>query len=38
MVGTVNSEIFATVLYRGSYVSAHVLLDLLNNVGKRDKM
>ena len=25
-------------LYRGSYVSAHVLLNLLNELGKRDKM
>ena len=24
--------------YRGSYISAHVLLDLLNELGKRDKM
>ena len=23
---------------RGSYMSAHVLLDLLNQLGKRDKM
>ena len=25
-------------LYRGSYMSAHVLLILLNELGKRDKM
>ena len=25
-------------LYRGSYMSAHVLLNLLNNLRKRDKM
>ena len=25
-------------LYRGSYMSAHVLLNLLNELGKRDKM
>ena len=25
-------------LYRGSYISAHVLLNLLNELGKRDKM
>ena len=25
-------------LYRGSYMSAHVLLNLLNKLGKRDKM
>ena len=24
--------------YRGSYMSAHVLLNLLNEFGKRDKM
>ena len=27
-----------TSLYRGSYMSAHVLLNLLNELGKRDKM
>ena len=26
------------LLYRGSYMSAHVLLSLLNKLGKRDKM
>ena len=25
-------------LYRGSYISAHVLFNLLNELGKRDKM
>ena len=25
-------------LYRGSYMSAHVSLNLLNELGKRDKM
>ena len=25
-------------IYRGSYISAHVLLNLLNELGKRDKM
>ena len=25
-------------LHRGSYMSAHVLLNLLNELGKRDKM
>ena len=25
-------------IYRGSYMSAHVLLHLLNELGKRDKM
>ena len=28
----------ACVLYRGSYMGAHVLLNLLNNLGKSDKM
>ena len=27
-----------TSLHRGSYISAHVLLILLNELGKRDKM
>ena len=27
-----------TILNRGSYMSAHVLLNLLNTFGKRDKM
>ena len=27
-----------TALHRGSYMSAHVLLNLLNELGKRDKM
>ena len=27
-----------TNLHRGSYMSAHVLLNLLNELGKRDKM
>ena len=27
-----------TTIYRGSYMSAHVLLNLLNKLGKRDKM
>ena len=25
-------------IYRGSYMSAHVLLNVLNELGKRDKM
>ena len=29
---------FHTILHRGSYMSAHVLLNLLNELGKRDKM
>ena len=27
-----------STMNRGSYMSAHVLLNLLNNLGKRDKM
>ena len=27
-----------SVIYGGSYMSAHVLLNLLNELGKRDKM
>ena len=30
--------LFEHGLYRGSYMSAHVLLNLLNELGKRDKM
>ena len=30
--------IYLLYLYRGSYMSAHVLLNLLNKLGKRDKM
>ena len=29
---------YASLLNRGSYMSAHVLLNLLNELGKRDKM
>ena len=28
----------ALIINRGSYMSAHVLLNLLNELGKRDKM
>ena len=28
----------AVPLYRGYYISAHVLLNLFNKLGKRDKM
>ena len=31
-------EILGRIYYRGSYMSAHVLLDLLNELGKSDKM
>ena len=29
---------FSMMIHRGSYMSAHVLLNLLNELGKRDKM
>ena len=32
-----KSELFFFI-YRGSYMGAHVLLNLLNELGKRDKM
>ena len=31
-------QVYGNVLYRGSYMSANVLLNLLNELGKRDKM
>ena len=31
-------QVLAYYLYRGSYMSAHVLLNLLNELGKRDKI
>ena len=36
----VNKELYhrKTEINRGSYMSAHVLLNLLNELGKRDKM
>ena len=37
MCSLVNQKFFL-MLYRGSYMSAHVLLNLLNELGKRDKM
>ena len=37
-----KSSVFSMIrdpkLYRGSYTSAHVLFNLLNEVGKKDKM
>ena len=33
-----NNRNLKTRIYRGSYMSAHVLLNLLNELGKRDKM
>ena len=36
-----NNDVLGQVawtIYRGSYMSAHVLLNLLNELGKRDKM
>ena len=44
MEATINNELTTTEphspssIYRGSYMSAHVLLNLLNEFGKRDKM
>ena len=35
-VGLVVKGVYS--VYRGSYMSAHVLLNLLNELGKRDKM
>ena len=33
-----RSSSFVHGIYTGSYMSAHVLLNLLNELGKRDKM
>ena len=33
-----NYRILSVKIYRGSYMSAHVLLNLLNELGKRGKM
>ena len=33
-----HEPIVCYILYRESYMSAHVLLNLLNELGKRDKM
>ena len=33
-----ETSLFAYVINRGSYMRAHVLLDLLNEFGKKDKM
>ena len=35
---TENNLMYIYGLYRGSYMSVHVLLNLLNKLGKRDKM
>ena len=39
-ITTGNSQFlkYNDVIQRGSYMSAHVLLNLLNELGKRDKM
>ena len=34
---TVNTQMKCCI-YRGSYMSAHVLIDFIKQVGKRDKM
>ena len=36
--GLYSSSFCFTMINRGSYMSAHVLMNLLNEVGKRDKM
>ena len=33
-----SDHVLLNSLNRGSYISAHVLLKLLNELGKRDKM
>ena len=33
-----GEQVSGKILKRGSYMSAHVLLNLLNKLGKRDKM
>ena len=33
-----HAHYYANYFNRGSYMSAHVLLNLLNELGKRDKM
>ena len=38
MKGLVLLMLLFNWIYRGSYMSAHVLLNLLNELGKRDKM
>ena len=35
---TVHNFVRLSKIYRGSYMSAHVLLNLLNKLGKSDKM
>ena len=35
---TLATNITSIYVYRGSYTSAHVLLNLFNKLGKRDKM
>ena len=37
-MATVSGIPVSQMPYRGSYMSAHVLLNLLNELGKRDKM
>ena len=38
IVGISKHHIQNFILNKGSYMSAHVLLNLLNELGKRDKM
>ena len=38
MLGSIRAVTSSIDRHRGSYMSAHVLLNLLNELGKRDKM
>ena len=42
MISKIELDLYFTMLYhsvnKGSYMSAHVLLNLLNELGKKDKM
>ena len=38
VIGALRVNPCGRLLYRGSYMSAHVLLNLLNELGKSDKM
>ena len=38
MVGVSDWTSILNIINKGSYTSAHVLLNLLNKLGKRDKM
>ena len=38
VIAALSTMVMQVSIYRGSYMSAHVLLNLLNELGKRDKM